>query len=122
MGFFDWLAMRFPELPLHRVVTLEVDGDEIRFRRMSGTRGTTRWEDVNRVTIRTTDEGPFVEDVFFVLETTHEVLVVPQPARGCDELLDRLQQLPGFDNEAVIQSMACTDNQEFLCWQRAPRS
>lgn len=116
MAFLDWLARCYPDLPLHRVVALEVDADEIRFRRMSGSRGTVRWDDVRRVLIRTTDEGPFIEDVYFVLETAEEVLVVPQPAAGCDALLGRLQELPRFDNEAVIEAMACTDNREFLCW------
>jgi len=29
-----------------------------------------------------------------------------------------LQQLPGFDNAAVIAAMQSTDNQRFLCWER----
>jgi hypothetical protein len=120
MAFLDWFAQRFPNSPLQRVAALEVDADEIRFRRVSGTRGAVRWDGVNRVVIRTTDEGPFIEDVYYLLESADEVIVVPQPASGCDELLDRLQKLPGFDNEAVIAAMACTDNREFLCWQRLP--
>ena len=35
-----------------------------------------------------------------------------------NELLSRLQQLPGFDNEAVIKAMGSTNNAKFLCWKR----
>jgi hypothetical protein len=44
--------------------------------------------------------------------------VIPQAAPGASQLLERLQQLPGFNNQAVIDSMGCTDNKQFLCWER----
>jgi hypothetical protein len=39
-----------------------------------------------------------------------------------DELLDRLQALPGFDNEQMIRAMSSTDDAQFLCWQRVAES
>jgi hypothetical protein len=30
----------------------------------------------------------------------------------------RLQNLPGFNNEAVIESMTCVENKRFVCWQK----
>ena len=38
---------------------------------------------------------------------------------GMKELLTRLQQLPGFDNGAVIKAMGSTKNDKFLCWKRS---
>jgi len=29
-----------------------------------------------------------------------------------------LQNLPGFNNEAVIESMTCVENKRFVCWQK----
>ena len=78
----------------------------------------SRWDQIQRVLIRTTDRGPFDDDVFLVIETADKKYVIPQAAPGASPLLERLQQLPGFSNEAVIDSMGCTNNKQFLCWQR----
>jgi hypothetical protein len=43
---------------------------------------------------------------------------VPQGATGDRLLLERLQALPGFDNNAVIEAMSSTSRRRFLCWQR----
>jgi hypothetical protein len=120
MGLLRWLAVRFPNMPFHRVATLVVDERGIRCVRRSGVREMVLWEQIHRVSMRTTDKGPFDDDVFFVLETATGILVVPQEAKGSDELLCHLQQLPDFDNHAVIEAMAFTENREFLCWQRTP--
>ncbi len=118
MGLRDWLATRFPNWPVNRAVSVATDESGVHFVRASGVRVSLRWDEISRVLIRTTDKGPFDDDAFFVVETTHNTLVIPQPARGCHELLRELQQLPGFDNAGVIEAMGCTDNREFLCWER----
>ena len=78
-----------------------------------------RWDELVEVKIVTTSEGPFLEDVFFVLVGAHgNGCVVAQSLMDEVGLLARLQQLPGFDNEAVIDAMKCTDDGEFVCWRR----
>jgi len=62
--------------------------------------------------------GPFAEDVFWVLRGTGPPLLIPQSANGSEALLARLQELPGFDNQAVIAAMASAGNERFLCWAR----
>ena len=70
------------------------------------------------VKIVTTAEGPFVPDVFWILDTRDGAkLVIPQEAPRFDGLLARLQTLPRFDNDAVLRAMACTDAGEFRCWR-----
>jgi hypothetical protein len=118
MGLRRWLATRFPHWPVNRVARVAADDAGLRFVRVSGDQELVPWNEVVRVLIRTTDKGPFDDDVFFVVATTNESLVIPQPAQGCNELLYALQQLPGFDNAAVIDAMGCADNREFLCWER----
>lgn len=76
------------------------------------------WVDLRSVEIATTDEGPFVEDVFWVLHTPEQSLVIPQSASGSEELLGRLQLLKGFDNKTVIAAMSCGGNERFVCWER----
>ncbi len=78
------------------------------------------WRELLAVEIRTTDQGPVQEDVFLVLRSAGGDCVIPQADEGSDFLLEWLQQLPGFDNHAVLQAMSCTDNATFICWE-APR-
>src|SRR5262245_54348946 len=109
MGLRHWLATRFPDWPVNRVSSVSTDQAGIEFARANGDRESIGWDEIDRVVIRTNDKGPFDDDVFFVLETARESLVIPQPAQGADGLLRALQQLPGFDNETVIESMGCTE-------------
>jgi hypothetical protein len=83
-----------------------------------------RRDDLQEVTILTTDHGPFVEDVFFLLIGPDEKsgCVIPQEAQGSEQLLTRLQKLPGFDDEAVCKAMISTSNAKFLCWKRSPNT
>ena len=77
-----------------------------------------RWSELREVHIITTDAGPFVDDVFWLLIGDDGGCAVPSEAVGCDELLHRLQELPGFDNHTVIAAMGCTDNNRFTVWRR----
>jgi hypothetical protein len=76
--------------------------------------------DLTEVGILTTDEGPFVEDVFFMLigESTERGCAIPQGATGVDTLLERLQSLQGFDNEKLIEAMGSTSNNKFVVWRK----
>lgn len=76
------------------------------------------WSDLNKVEVLTTDEGPFAPDVFWVLHGSKTGCVIPQGTTGDAELLKRLQALPGFRNEAVIDAMSSTSNRRILCWEK----
>ena len=97
--------------------TVTFDDERIVRTMQNGRQETIRWSELRNVTIMTTDEGPFEDDVFWVLSGTQTGCLVPSEAEGMKELLPRLQQLPGFDNEAVIRAMGSTANERFLCWQ-----
>jgi len=79
------------------------------------------WDDLHEVGIVTTDEGPLSEDVFFVLLAADRATgcVIPQFSEGSQELLSRLQELKGFDSEAVITAMSTTSNSKFVCWEKS---
>jgi len=66
------------------------------------------WSELLAVEIATDDGGPLSEDVFWVLRGPGAAVVIPQSAGGSHALLARLQQLPGFDNQAVIAAMSST--------------
>jgi len=73
------------------------------------------WAELTEVRIHTTAGGPFAEDVFFVLVGSDGGCVVPQGEVPAG-FLERLQALPGFDNEALIAAMSSTSENDFLCW------
>ena len=76
---------------------------------------------MSAVVIRTTDEGLFLDDVFFILmgKDQQSGCVVPQGAAGESELFSALQsRLAGFDNEKVIEAMSSTGNNSFMIWRR----
>lgn len=82
---------------------------------------TVRWDNLHAVLIETTDQGPFAEDVWWVLiykdEDGEGHCMIAQEVGG-EALLARLQALPNFDNEAVIAAMMSVENKLFTCWQR----
>ena len=81
------------------------------------------WSDLRAVLIRKIiDLGPFVENDFvdvecWVLWTNDSDCVIPNHAEGMSQLLERLQTLPNFDNNAVNEAMQSTENRWFLCWK-----
>jgi len=80
-----------------------------------------RWDALIGVAIETTDQGPFIDDMFYILAGENDTVVCPSEAKGAQGLLTRLQQLPDFNNEAVIAAMTSTSNQTFICWDKKGR-
>lgn len=79
-----------------------------------------RWSELQSVAVITTGDGPWSEDVFWVLRSqSGEGAAVPQGAQGAEELLKRLQALPGFRDDLFIQAMGSTQNATFVCWERS---
>lgn len=76
------------------------------------------WAELERVAIRTTDDGPFAEDLFWVLLGSRGTGFVIPSALVPDGLVTRLQQLPGFDNDAVVQAMQSIEENVFVAWRK----
>ncbi len=78
------------------------------------------WADLVEVTILTTSTGPLAEDFYFVLAAADgHRMTIPAELPGADQLLARLQKLPGFDNKAFIEASSCTEDRTFLCWRKS---
>ena len=97
---------------------IHLSDSEVVCERPDGTFERVGWSDLEKVEIITTGDGPFVTDVFWVLHGGQSGCAVPGGATGEMELLQRLQTLPGFDNEVLIEAMGCTSNKRFVCWQK----
>jgi len=87
----------------------------------NGTREMVRWDDVQTISVTTTDDGPFAPDVWFVLMGNEGGCVFPQGASKEDEAFKRISQFDGFDFDMFIKSMSSAENARFLLWQRQPK-
>lgn len=118
------LRWRFPQLlatpTTPELVTVDERGV---FRQIPGRlRESVLWEDLVRVTVITTDEGPFVEDFFFLLHDRHGGGCVVSNAKAVEVgLVAALQRLGDFDNLALIEATGSTECAEFLLWDSAPQ-
>lgn len=77
------------------------------------------WAELEKVTVVTTDAGPWGEDVFVLLEGRASGCAVPQGSVGSQELIEHLLKLPGFDEQRLIEAMSSTSNARFVCWVKA---
>jgi hypothetical protein len=75
---------------------------------------------LDEIGIETTDQGPFIEDIFWIIKRGKLRLRIGEPHPNFKILMDRFGSLEGFDWEPFIEAMACTDNHYFMCWKRLP--
>lgn len=77
-------------------------------------------DDIIRISIVTTDDGPWIEDCFWFVETRTSKYIIPNDnvLPGSALFLHLFQTLPDFDNNTVIKAMQSVDYAEFLCWER----
>ena len=78
------------------------------------------WDELERVEILTTDEGPYADDFFFLLEGRDgKGVVVSNELAVKHGLVSILQQrLAGLDNKAIIEASGSTQVRRFLVWQK----
>ena len=119
-----WMQRRMRSAPLAEAL-FRVTADETGITSIAanGERTALAWPDIARVTIRTTDEGPFATDVFWEFDTAsrQNALWVPGGATGEGELLQALgERLPGFRHEEVIRAMGSTSKATFVVWEAGP--
>ena len=69
--------------------------------------------------METTDRGPFVEDVFWVLKRGETRIRIGEPHPIFKMLMDRFGKLDGFDWRPFIEAMSCAENRYFRCWTRS---
>lgn len=75
-------------------------------------------EDFERVAVRTTDDGDWTPDVFWIVSAGRYSYLIPQGITGEAELFNYLIRLPGFDKETMISAISSTEHSEFECWRR----
>lgn len=90
--------------------------------RADGRTESVKWDDLQRVEILTTDDGPFAPDIFWVLYGSSNGCVIPWGATGEQTLMKRLQALPNFRNDVLVNAIGLTNGNQLLCWERSPNN
>lgn len=100
---------------------LVLDGEGARVTRADGTVEAVRWDALVGVTVHTTSDGPFGEDLYWLLQGSDETgCLIPGDAAVRSGLLDHLGRLDGLDSMAVIEAVGCTIEAFFPVWRGAP--
>ena len=98
---------------------MSIQVDDLGVSRISGgIRESVTWADLRRVTILTTDEGPLIEDVFWLLEGSSGGVAVPGSDPEVKSIMSHLERMPGYLPEAVVQAMGSVENARFIVWER----
>lgn len=74
--------------------------------------------DINEIGIVTTDEGPYLPDVWMVLMGEKSGCSLPQGAPKFDDVYDIVSKFEGFDYDEVINAMGSADNASFTIWKK----
>jgi len=94
-----------------------LDGRTIIIKRPFSKSVSLRIDDLDEIGVETTDQGPFVEDVFWILKRGDLRIRIGDPHPVFNMLLDRVGSLDGFDWRPFIEAMSCTENRYFVCWR-----
>jgi hypothetical protein len=124
-GIVLWLRWRVrkgyrPVLMPEALCEVTFDDRTITARYPNGDMRAIRWDELTLVGIKTTDEGPFVADVFWGLHGPDgkPQVVYPQGATGEERLMAEMQRrLADFDDRQLIKAMGSTRNAFFVIWQ-----
>src|ERR1043166_4541797 len=112
----NWFTKKSPN---HlRQIRFSFDGHTITADGPLAQRTSVRVEDIREIGVETTDTGPLVEDVFWLINRDTEGLRIPQDSPVFKELMDAFGSFEGFDWQAFAEAMACTDRRYFLFWRR----
>jgi hypothetical protein len=101
---------------------INVDAQRIWRGRGLQTYESLRWDELTQVTIMTTDDGPFVEDLFWLLrgDADDRGIVVGLGLAQQVDLLGRLGRLPGFNFMASVEATGSTQRGQLHCWSGQP--
>lgn len=98
--------------------TVSVDDTGVRRRLADGSEEAVAWTELQSVMVRVIPDGPWNEDVFFMLVGNDgKGTAVPSGDPAADALIERLQTLPGFDNDKFIEAMTTDADQAYVVWQ-----
>jgi len=118
MSFFDKLFHKpNPKNPEDNYI-ITITRDYVRIEHPQRKTEQVLWENIQHIKIINTDKGPWFPDVWLALIGREDGCLIPQGAKGFDEVYGIISKYDGFNFENFIKSMSCTSNTEFDLWMR----
>ncbi len=121
MGLFDKIFKKkepakpwFPE----EDYTVTITETYIRVEHPEKKTGQIMWDNIEEIKFINTDEGPWLPDVWLALSGKEDGCLIPQGAKGYEDVYNIVSKYESFNFENVINSMTCTDNAEFPLWTK----
>jgi len=72
---------------------------------------------VSKIFVETNDTDP-LHEVLVVLVAPDMDIKIPVSEESLMNMLPRLLDFAGFDDQLFIQAMSSTENKQFICWQK----
>lgn len=108
-----------PPPPLPPYGKVHFDDEMITYFRENNEKTSLPWQDLSKLRILTTPDGPFLPDVFWIFESQEEIaLKIPSEAEGMAELSDHLTSLSGFQSAPFTKAMGSTEYASFDVWEK----
>ena len=76
------------------------------------------WKDIEVIKLINTDAGPVAPDIWLALLGKNSGCLIPHGSVGFDKLYEIISKYDNFDFGNMTNSMRCTENEEFLLWER----
>jgi hypothetical protein len=118
----EWLLKPFAIVAPYLRTNYWMDGQAIIMKRPFSRPFSVKIDEFDEIGVETTDQGPFVEDVFWILKRGTMRIRIGDPHPVFKVLMDRVGSLEGFDWRPFIEAQSCGDNRYFLCWKRSRSS
>ena len=122
MGIFDWFRPGRTTLHPEAQWKVFLSEDAISSEDQKGNSRKVAKDCLSSIAIETNDSGPWGADVWWLMFDKDGKLACafPQGATGEEDAIKYLMGLNGFDHDAMISAMGCTDNKVFPVWKRQP--
>jgi hypothetical protein len=97
---------------------VEIDERQITFFQL-GQSWSVSLNDLTSVVIETTDDGPFEDDVFWIIRDVFgSVVRIPNMATGNEKLFDAVSALKGVSFDQIANAMGSTSPAVFTIWSK----
>lgn len=117
MGFFSRIFSKNKKQPEDDFI-VSITNDSIKIEHPKRKTEQVQIANIKEIKLINTDSGPWLPDVWLALIGENDGCLIPQDAKGYDEVYELVSKYEGFNFENVIQSMSCTENAEFNLWNK----
>lgn len=118
MGIFDRLFKRQSKKQPEDYYEITISKEYVKVEHPNRKTEQIKWNDIEEIAIITTDEGPFLPDVWLILTGKTKGCSLPLGAPKFDDVYNAISKFEGFNFEEFIKSMGSAENKRFELWKK----